>query len=118
MKIHIQHLILVALLLLVIQLYFSQSTRQLTHEINIQLDSLRQVLHRYERLQLRYDTAYHRLVHTRKELLQLEALYNNQHTAQQSELQHILNQLQELSDDKGVLPPPEILSVDSLRFSP
>lgn len=121
MKPNIKYLLLAAMLLIAIHtftIYMMFKTHRINEQIKIELGTLRQVLHRYESIQLRYDTAYHRLVHTRKKLVELETLYNNQHMAQQSELQHIFNQLQELSDDKSVLRPLEIQSIDSLSFSP
>ena len=75
MQIHIQYFKLALILLLALlsfTFYMMFKSHQLTQQINIELNSLRQILHRYERIQLRYDTTYHRLVHTRKELLQLE----------------------------------------------
>lgn len=121
MKTPIQYLLLVALLLIVLYTSFykpGNDTRQLTYQLNEQLDSLRHTLHRYNRILIHYDSAYHQLAHTRERLVRIDDYYNQQLTAQQAELQNILNQLQELSQHRSYTHPVVVQPIDSLIFTP
>ena len=125
MKIHIKYLKLAVFLMVAIQaftFYMIFKTHQLNQEINIEIESLRQLLHRYDSIHLQYDSAYHQLVHTRQRLVGLEDYYNKQLTVQQAELDDILHQLHDLSKyrryHRRYSYPVVVHPVDSLIFAP
>lgn len=124
MKTPIQSLLLVALLLVVIYTSFykaGKDTRQLTYQLNEQLEAFNHTLHQYNNIIVQYDSAYQQLVHTRQRLVRLEEYYNQNLTLQQAELESILNELHEISQNKRHrrdFYPVAIHPMDSLLFAP
>ncbi|MGK7392138.1 MAG: hypothetical protein ACNS60_17425 [Candidatus Cyclobacteriaceae bacterium M2_1C_046] len=121
MKTPIQSLLLVALLLVVLYTSFykpGNDTHQLTYQLNEQLDSLHNTLHRYNQILVHYDSAYQQLAHTRQRLVRIEDYYNQQLTVQQAELDNILNQLHHLSQHRQDTHPEIVQPIDSLIFAP
>lgn len=120
MKTPIQYLLLVALLLIVLYTSFykpGNDTRQLTYQLNETglAPPYPPPLHR---ILIHYDSAYHQLAHSRERLVRIEDYYNQQLTAQQAELQNILNQLQALSQHRSYTHPVVVQPIDSLIFTP
>ena len=123
MKPKIHYVLLAALLVAIIypSVYLPgvvHETRDLTLQMNTQIDSLRQLLYRYDQTLIKYDTAYHQLVNTRERLSLIEQYYKQQHAAQQAELHQIVSQLNELSHHPIGGQPLVVHSIDSLLLRP